>query len=553
MRRTLVLALAALALLGVVVPDAFAQAPTPTFRINGLIDQVGSYSRNSSITDQNLSRNNDKLFYGRTRGRLDFIGEYGKTKAVVGIEIDSIWGQFGGSDNLGFGTAGTSWDLNTDTLPSIETKWVYTEFEVPLIPIPTVVRLGAQPFGSAGTYKLLFANGDFAGVNVVSTITPNVKLLFTYAAIEEMGTGKRDFPGTGTHGDDLAFIISPEVTPMKGLSIKPVYSYSYINSTTSVASRPLRGGYANGAGGPFAPAGISGADSSGTGISENRHTVGLDMRFRSGPFSLDPTILYQFGNRNSYNTVSPAYGILCNTTGTGSLNCAKDKADINAWMVDVRGGFQVGPVLLEGLFMWTSGNRAQDTLRNNVNFYQPISTDTGYLADWSGAGITALNIDYGQILATSGQNMGVGIGYDKYGRLQVGARVNYALTPTLTFYGVGNVLWTDKSVDTDGTTGNGILPAFVDRTTGRSARPEGDSKYLGTELAAGMSWKFAPGISFDVTGGYMFAGPALGHRHTTAVYCEAGKVNAANCQPPDQKDGKVNDIIITTARLRFTF
>ena len=57
-------------LLGVVAPDAFAQAPTPTFKINGLIDQVMSYSRNTSNYDGNL-HNNDKLWYGRTRGRRD--------------------------------------------------------------------------------------------------------------------------------------------------------------------------------------------------------------------------------------------------------------------------------------------------------------------------------------------------------------------------------------------------------------------------------------------------------------------------------------------------
>ena len=50
-----------------------------------------------------------------------------------------------------------------------ELKWLYTEFEVPFIPVPTVARVGAQPFGSAATYKLAaYANGDFAGVNVVS-------------------------------------------------------------------------------------------------------------------------------------------------------------------------------------------------------------------------------------------------------------------------------------------------------------------------------------------------------------------------------------------------
>src|SRR5262245_115086 len=48
MRRTLVLALTALALLGALVPDAFAQAPTPKFLINGLIDQIGTYAVNTS-------------------------------------------------------------------------------------------------------------------------------------------------------------------------------------------------------------------------------------------------------------------------------------------------------------------------------------------------------------------------------------------------------------------------------------------------------------------------------------------------------------------------
>src|SRR5687767_4955821 len=98
MRRIFVLALAALALLGVVTPDAFAQAPTPTFKINGLIDQVTSYTRNISLYDANLATN-DTLWYGRTRGRLDFIGEVGKAKAVVGIEMDLAYGQTGAGDN----------------------------------------------------------------------------------------------------------------------------------------------------------------------------------------------------------------------------------------------------------------------------------------------------------------------------------------------------------------------------------------------------------------------------------------------------------------------
>src|SRR5262245_46404531 len=222
MRRTLVLALAALALLGVTT-DAFAQAaaaapaaPIPTFKITGFIDEVITYSNNTSNFDFDLHRK-DYLFYGRTRGRFDIVGEYGKAKAVLGLELDFVYGQTGtGNSNIatvqGGATAnpavgnavavfpGTdgSLGLNTDVRGILEIKWLYTEFEIPYIPVPTVARLGAQPFGSAATYKLAaYAAGDFAGVNVVSTITPNVKLIATYVAVEEAMVGRQQ--GTGTN------------------------------------------------------------------------------------------------------------------------------------------------------------------------------------------------------------------------------------------------------------------------------------------------------------------------------------------------------------------
>src|SRR5215468_4180828 len=261
MRRTLVLALAALALLGVATTDAFAQAaaaapaaPIPTFKITGFIDEVITYSNNTSNFDFDLHRK-DYLFYGRTRGRFDIVGEYGKAKAVLGLELDEVYGQTGtGNSNIstvqgGATTAATgavnvfpgtdgSFSLNTDVRGQLEIKWLYTEFELPYIPYPTVVRLGAQPFGAAASYKLAaYANGDFAGVNLQTTFTPNVKLVATYVAVEEMMTGRQQATGTQTpglalgvpalqlRGDDWAFIIAPEITPIKGLDLKPMFAY----------------------------------------------------------------------------------------------------------------------------------------------------------------------------------------------------------------------------------------------------------------------------------------------------------------------------------------
>src|SRR5262245_20142066 len=223
MRRMFVLAFAALALLGVATTDAFAQAaaaapaaPIPTFKITGFIDEVITYSNNTSNFDFDLHRK-DYLMYGRTRGRFDIVGEYGKAKAVLGLELDFVYGQTGtGNSNIatvqggatpnpavGGGVAvfnGTdgSLGLNTDVRGILEIQWLYTEFEVPYLPVPTIASLGAQPFGSAATYKLAtYASGDFAGVNIVSTITPNVKLIATSVAVEEALVGRQQ--GTGTN------------------------------------------------------------------------------------------------------------------------------------------------------------------------------------------------------------------------------------------------------------------------------------------------------------------------------------------------------------------
>src|SRR5439155_26485716 len=73
--------------------------------------------------------------------------------------------------------------LNTDVTGIIEMKWMYTEFDLtgkdsllPFIPVPTVARLGLQPFSSLAGYNIAYANGDFAGVSGVVNFAPNLKL-----------------------------------------------------------------------------------------------------------------------------------------------------------------------------------------------------------------------------------------------------------------------------------------------------------------------------------------------------------------------------------------
>src|SRR5207249_1858616 len=155
--------------------------------------------------------------------------------------------------------------------------------------------------------------------------------------------------------------------------------------------------------------------------------------------------------------------------------------------------------------MFTSGDDAKSNPFKTIGYYQPLDTDTSYMGDW-GTQIFSLGIDYFNILNSSsgGLNPGVAIGYDKYGRMGGGAKVAYALTPSFTVGAGVAAFWTQYKVDTDSTltTSGGLLPNFS------GGRPKGDSQYLGTEVNLSATYRFAPGLAFDVAGGYLFAGDA---------------------------------------------
>jgi len=523
MRRSLV-ALAVLAIIGITAAPAFATtavttapaAPAPKVTINGLIDNVTSWTRNMSIVDLNVSRVGDKEWYARTRIRPDITAEVGTTKFVLGLEIDAVWGQTGAADNAAPLRSGASagWDLNTDTTSIIEVKWAYTEFDMPWIP-GARIRLGAQPF--AETYKLAtYANGDFPGFHWEWRPNPVIKANFTYVQVEEESTGPRD---GFIRGEDYAFIMSVELSPMKGLDIRPIYSYFSADGITNGNARQGRGGQGN-------ITSTAGAGNRGFNLQdhEGRHTIGVDMRWKIGPFNLDPTIFYQFGSRET------------STLNAAGQRAARESQDRSAWFIDVRGGWQAGPLLVEGAGIYTTGNSARENIANGrrqLRYFEPLDTDTSFYAGW--AEIWALGIDYFNIInsGAAGLNPGVAIGYDKYGLIRVGARASYAVTPAFSVRGAANVNWAAEMVDT-----NGIITAAGGIGGGDG---HGDHRYLGTEVNLGLTYRFVPNVAFDLVGSYMFAGPALGSALSTPTF----GVTRPNNSP--------QDIQAVTARVRYTF
>ena len=566
MRRFAVIAVFAVFAPVVFAPSVFAQAPTPKVTISGLFDQVTSMGRN--FYDGNFARNSDHEWYARTRFRPDFEFAVGRVKAVLGLEIDLQYGQSGSNDGgfpgnvTGFPGGGPSpgthtggakvnangnLDINTDVGGMIEIKWIYTEFPLtgqdsllPFIPVETMARAGGQPFGSMATYKLAaFAASDFAGLSTVTTFAPNIRMNLGYVMVEdELAGANRGLPATKTgRGEDYALIVSPEYTPFKGLDLKPLFSWFHADGVTNINSRRnlvnirTLGGVLGNATSMGQPGGTAGSPA----YHEDRYTIGIDARWRIGAFGLDPTIMYQWGRMDSQAFIS----------GTGAgVGSKKFTSDLNAWFLDIIASYQLGPLLLEMRGDYSTGNQARDNLAKGIRYFQPLTTDGIYYAGW--AQIMALGVDYFNGVSMLG--MGSNIGYDRYGRAQLGFRATYTVAPPLSFYAVASPTWTAQKVDTD--TNSGLLPGAVGLTVARTTVSQnswanGDSSYIGTEANLGMTWRFSPNAAFDLVGGYLFAGDAL-----DTTECTNG---AATCNPNFLRKKSAQDAYTLAARVRLAF
>jgi hypothetical protein len=518
----------ALVIVAMLAPPVLAQAPAPTVTLSGTFDQITSAGRN--FYDGNYTRDNDREWYARTRFRPDFTFEVGRTKAVLGLEIDLMYGQ-GGANDGGFpgnntGAAGGfvggtkaatngGLDLNTDVGGMIEIKWVYTEFDLtgkdsvlPFIPFMTVARAGAQPFANIGTYKIYYATGDFAGLSLDTTFTSEIKNNFAFVIVEDqLAGGNRSIATARTsRGEDYAFILSPEIRLMKGLDLKPMFSWFHADGVTSALARRnatnVRTVSAGGAGsGGLNSAGaLGGGNAAGDSTShEDRHTIGLDARWRMGSFGLDPTIAYQTG---TYDTQAQR--------SNGQI--ARVKGNAAAWLFDILGSYQLGPLLLEARGLYSTGNKARDNLSLSKRYFEPLDTDTTFWAGWGS--IFALGQDYFNGGGAANRNMALNVGYDRYGRGQFGLRATHSITPALSVYGLVTPVWTAEKVDTGagcpvlnaGTSNTGCTALL---TVNDKSWDKGESSYLGTELNFGTTWRFAANAVLDLSVAYLFAGSAL--------------------------------------------
>lgn len=514
MRRTLLVVLALIAAVGLLAPPVMAQAPAPKVTINGLIDFSASISKN--WIDADVTNARDQYSYTRQRGRIDIIGEVGKSKMVWGIELDFSNGQ---SSVAAPGTS-ASFDLDTDVAGFTETKWLYVETPLtgagsilPFIPVTSMVRAGAQPF-RGHEYKFgLIAGGDFPGVAVETQWTPTLSSTLTYVAVREALF--RTVSTTSRQAESYALLASAEIAPMKGLLVKPTWAYKNGdggNTGTGSLGYETKDG--------FVYTNATAAASHKTHV----HTIGAEAKWTMGGLRLEPSIFGQFGTQG----ISPV----------SINNQVKNHVDVRSWIFDGIAGYRLGPLDLSTRFMYTPGQDTQHIVANgsDIGYFQtPVNSGFAYMTGWTE--IQTSQIEYNSALITGcpGCTLRQNPSYDKYGRIFWAVKGDYTLTPALNFYAIVNASWTDKDVDKTQIVGSAGSVA-----SRRGDQIRGENNYLGTEFDLGMTWRFAPNVALDLVWAYMWTGSAFS-QSTNPTNQNAGVVNDAK------------DIYKAVSRIRFTF
>jgi hypothetical protein len=558
MKRAGVIVLAVLVAIGVLAPSSFAQGPAPKVTINGLVDFVTTAGMNLSFTNNQAGQspnlpdstlgNKEKTWFSRERGVFTITGEVGKVKGVWAVELDFTNGagnfnassQPGSLTTVGVATNGTSanFDLDTDVQGAVETKWLYLEAPItgpgsllPFVPFETIGRFGGQPFTGHDYKPGVLASGDFPGVNLATTWAPSARSTLTYVQISEA----LDRFIAPNQKESWAIVASLEADLFKGFTIKPTFAHGEWhggNCGTANLGTPGYGGYNPNTNCPAVTVGSV----AGPGLVGNRITrnyLGGDLRLQMGPFSFQPTFIYLIGNEDVPRRGAPGF---------------KNDVDIRSFLLDVISGFRSGPLLIEARLAYTPGVQANQDIQNGGGgvdrTYHAINPGFNYMNGWSEIWKSGVDYNTGFLVQRPGLTMRESQSYDKYGRIFFGIASDYSLTPALTFHLITNVSWTDTAVDTKGTTATatGLTPRGI--TTPGNPFVGGKERYLGNEWVAGLTYRFAPNVAFDMAAAALITGDALNIQRTpTGFGCVTDGV--ATCQS--------RNVYKLSGRVRVTF
>jgi len=493
-----------LAVVGLTAAPVFAAE----LRVTGFFDNVfPRWDSNNSNADLDATRNDDQIFFGRSRTRtfFNFIAS-DNLRGVFALEIDQAYGA-PSDDRVGSGCVeGTGafaseqcgFRNGIDT-NSLELKQLYVDFRVPQLPVGNRWRIGGLPFNVTPLHSLLLYNMDAGGGDVNFTFSDQVSLMLYYVQLEE---DLDRFVGSDKIGEDYITGGTLLLRPVSGLDFHILGVYNH-------GQAPF-GGSLTGGGGPF-----NGVASDVLNIeTESRYYLGFDARYRIGNTTIEPGFIYLLGDRKF-------------SAATAALTGSR-KTDYNGYQTYLKLSHAMGPWLFSGKGAYSSGNKANDDINNrgignkeDVGFRYLGADTSHFFGEWFEL-MGKSDVD-GNGNRTF-RRMGESGKLDRFGWLMVGGHVEYKATDNLILVGSAGGFWTAEKTGcpavfrVGSTSGPCTGPGAPINSSGEPAfNFTGDSSFVGWEVNTGLRYTIMPGLTWTPLLAYADYGSALDANNRKAL------------------------------------
>jgi len=210
MKRFALVALLATLIFGVV-----SSASATELKVKGSFDVYGMWSANLRDFDSDVADGDNYVTTQRMRTYFTYVANE-NLKAVLGLEMDVIWGQ---NDSGDWGTDG-----NTDD--PIEVKHAYLDFNFPDSKVN--VKAGLQYVALPGIFGNPVFDDDAAALVVSAPITDMVTVAVGYTRGVDDDDNFDTAAGADRDDIDMTFIAVP--VALDGFSIAPYFAYAWLGA-----------------------------------------------------------------------------------------------------------------------------------------------------------------------------------------------------------------------------------------------------------------------------------------------------------------------------------
>lgn len=213
MKRFALVALVAALLFSVV-----SSASATELKVRGHLDVYGMWSANLNDFDSDRADGDNYMTTQRMRTYFDYVANE-NLKAVLGLEIDNVWGD--NTDNVGG-------DWGTDGKRNIEVKHAYLDFTLPDTTVN--IQAGLQYIALPGVFGNPIFDDDAAGITVSAQINDMFGVAVGYSRGVDEDYNTESAAGADRDDVDMAFIAAP--VTLDGFSVAPYFAYAWLGQNT---------------------------------------------------------------------------------------------------------------------------------------------------------------------------------------------------------------------------------------------------------------------------------------------------------------------------------